>query len=74
MRAFVKIHLVDGSAVDGDWAEMTPEEETQAKDAIADICGSSEGWQLNIISDGDWACFPGKSVLYVELVYDKSDA
>jgi hypothetical protein len=50
---------------------LTEEQIVKFRDFMIDITGSApeEGWQVGIsLPNGGWACFPGRSVLYVEAV------
>lgn len=68
MRGFVRVHLVDGTSLDGNVNDVTEEEFINFKQAIGKIMEGSGGWQINIEMDKSWAIFPKQSVLFVEMV------
>lgn len=71
MRANVRMHLINGEVVDGASEESTQEELEYAKKATSDLVMSTGGWMIHTeLPNGNWACFPKQSVLYVEYVID----
>lgn len=69
---YVRVNLVDGSAVSGGTNDMDEVEVARLKDSLGDIVKGSEGWQINLeLPDGGWAIFPKASILYIELVPER---
>lgn len=71
MRVSVRMHLVNGEVVDGAAAEGTLEELENVKKLTSDLVMGSGGWMIETeLPNGNWACFPKQSVLYVEYVIE----
>jgi hypothetical protein len=68
----VVIHLIDGTSIKGNTAEVTDDDFQTFKDFMGDLMSEgSKGWQVNIeLPDGGWAIFPKSSVLWVEMTTD----
>lgn len=67
MRGFLRVHLVNGTNVDGTVNPFTQEESDDLKNYLGGVMGN-ENWQVNAVIPTGWAVFPARSVLYVELV------
>lgn len=69
MRCLVRIHLVNGSIVDGDPTDdVTQEDVNVLQEELATIMTATGGWQINtVLPNNGWACFPRDSILYVEI-------
>lgn len=70
MSGYVRVHLVDGTHIDGTVDhDITDEQFGMFKEVMANTVMGSGGWQVNLeMPNGDWAVFPKQSVLYVQFV------
>lgn len=69
MIYFMRVHLVNGTSMDGVPEEVTQEDLDKGKPILADTIMGSGGWQVNIeLPNGGWACFPKQGVLFIEMI------